>query len=785
MRVSRYFAWLFFITLSSTIITYAQGISITVHGKVYDNVSLEKLEGVTVNIKGTNIVSISDLNGEYSILAQPTDSLIFTHPFYQQKIVSVSNQTELDVPLETQVILLDEVVVKGNRRAIQFKADRIIVDLKKINKTGRTLVDVLRLMPTIKASDNGLNIFGKSSTLVYIGDRPIRMTGQALIDYLNSLPTDLISNVEIISTPPSQYEASGNIGIIRLTADSGMMSGWKASLNGGIMKSSYASAMLSSFGGYYTPKIDFEGLVFCSSNNQLNQSDYTSFFPEATIRTFNPKQWSNNGLEAVLTMNYKINKTNNLLLNLQLPIYDSENVKDIDNVTEYYNNAYQSIDSLLYSTGTAKKRTYLYVIDAIYKYSFSKQNNLSIALGYVNNSVMNNREWLSEVNRNNVRYNSELYNTNGRMRHNILTSQIDANYTLRGFNFTSGYKLSYIATNSKSSLSRQKEILQPFSNFFQYTEFTNALHSSVDKAYANWLIKIGLRAELTHTNGNSISQHSEHKNRLFHLFPTLYVGYSVPKHRLSIAYSKRIDRPSYSHLDPFKWFISKYDYAVGNPFLKPSITHLLDFRYLYGDRFSGRVYATKVIDKIGRFVVLDSEDYKKQVQMTDNFLDEYSCGLNLYYKFNYGVLETTLSGDVSFLKFVSKKSDFENTSGWSSSMSMNNTLFFNSNFMLNIDITNNFPSVLNYRRMGNMFRTDIGFIYRINKHNIVLRLSANDIFKTYKSNYYYYSNSVRQEYANYYDSRSIKFSIAWKFGDWNTKQISKKGSSNTEEKERL
>ena len=786
MRVSRYFVWLFFITLSSTIISYAQEKSITVRGKVYDNVNFEKLEGVTISIKGTNIVSRSDLNGEFSILAQPTDSLIFTYSFYKSKIVSVFNQTELNVPLEKQVILLDEVVAKGNKRAIQFKADRIIVDLKKINKTGRTLVDVLRLMPTIKTTDSGLNILGKSSTLVYIGDRLIRMTGQALIDYLNSLPTDLISNVEIISTPPSQYEASGNIGIIRLTADSGMMSGWKASLNGGIMKNSYASAMLSSFGGYYTPKIDFEGLVFCSSNNQLNQSDYTSFFSEATIRTFNPKKWSNNGLEAVLTMNYKINKTNNLLLNLQLPIYDSENVRDIDNVTEYHNKrAYQSIDSILYSTGTAKKRTYLYAIDAIYKYSFSKQNNLSIALGYVNNSVMNNREWLSEVNRNNVRYNPELYNTSGRMRHNILTSQIDANYTLHGFNFTSGYKLSYITTDSKSSLSRQKEILQSFSDFFQYTESTNALHSSVDKAYANWLIKIGLRVELTHTNGSSISQNSEHKNRLFHLFPTLYVGYSIPKHRFSIAYSKRIDRPSYSYLDPFKWFISKYDYAVGNPFLKPAITHLLDFRYLYGDRFSGRVHASKVVDKIGRFVVLDSEDYKKQVQMTDNFLDEYSCGLNLYYKLNHGILETTLSGDVSFSKFVSKKSDFKNTSGWSSSISMNNTLFFNSNFMLNINILNDFPSVLNYRRMENMFRTDIGFIYRIDKHNIVLSLSANDIFKIYKSNYCYYSNSVRQEYVNYYDSRSVKFSVTWKFGDWNKKQISKKRLSNTEEKERL
>lgn len=773
------------LVLSSTI-SFAQKNRITVKGKVYDVVSLEKLAGVTVNIKGTNITSITNQNGEYSISALPIDSMVFTLPFYQAQTVKVSNQTLIDVALETKTTQLDEIIVRGEKKAIQFRADRIIVDLKKTNLEGKTIVDILGQMPNIKASNSELNIFGKSSTVVYIDDRPIRMTGQALIDYLNSLPKELISNVEVISTLPSQYEASGNTGVIKLVTDKGINPGWKGSLNGGIMRNSYTSTMLSSFTGLYTKKVDIEGVIWGSSNNQLNQSEYTSFFPTAKIRTFNPKKWSDKGLESVLTMNYKVNKDNNLLLNLQIPLFDRENVKDIDNVTEYYNKSTsQSVDSLLSSVGTAKKRTYLSVIDAIYKHSFSNNNNFTIAIGYVNNMVRSEREWLSEVNRNNIIDSPELYNTSGRMKNNIVTSQFDVNYSVHGYNFTSGHKLAYITTESKSSLHLQGELLEPFSNFFKYSEVTNAIHSSVDKTYNNWLIKMGLRAELTHTKGNSIYQHDVHKNRSFNLFPTLYVGYNNGKHRFSIAYSKRIDRPSYSYLDPFKWFISKYDYAVGNPFLKPSYTHLLEFQYLYNDKFSGRIYVTKVLDKIGRFVVLDPEDFKKQVQMTDNFLNEYSKGLNLYYRFNYGILETVLSGDISFSKFISKTSDFKDTSGWYSSVSMNSTICFNKSFMLNIDITNDFPSVYNYRKMKNMFRADTGFVYRNDKRNIELKLAVNDIFKTYKSNYYYYSNSVRQEYKNYDDSRYIKLSVIWKFGDWNTKQISKKESSNTEEKERL
>lgn len=705
--------------------------------------------------------------------------------FAQENRITVQGKVCDTTSLEKQALLLDEVVVIGIKNAIRFKADRIIVDLKRIDKTGRTLVDVLKLIPTIKVLDNKLSIFGKSSTAVYIDDRPIRMNGQALMDYLTSLPSESISSIEIISSPPSEYEASGNIGIIKLASDNAMKSGWKALLNSGVIKNSYTSVMVSSFCGYYTKKMDIEGVLLGGSNNQLNQNDYTSFFPEAKIRTSNPKKWSNEGLESVLTMNYKANESNRLLLNLQLPIYDRENVKDIDNLTKWYNKTNQSLDSILYSIGTTSKQTYPFAIDAIYKHLFSKQKNISIAFGYINNSVKSDREWLSKAHKNNIAYNPELYYTSGRMRHNILTTKVDMNYTINGFDFTSGYKLSYITTESKNNLHHQGKLLRPFSNFFQYTEVVNALYSSIDKSYDNYLIKIGLRGELTHTKGNSISQHNEHKDHSFHLFPSLYVGYNNSRHRFSIAYSKRIDRPSYSYLDPFKWFISKYDYAVGNPFLKPSITHLLEFHYLYGDRFSGRAYMTKIIDKIGRFVVLKPEDPQKQVQMTDNFLDEFSYGLNLYHKFDYGISGTVLSGDVCFSRLLSKKKDFEDNDGWASSINMNSTIHLNSNFMLNLNIINNFPGVFNYRRTENMFRTDVGLVYKNDKQNIVLKLNVNDVFKTYKSNYYYYSNSVRQEYSNYYDSRSIKLSIAWRLGNWKTQRISKGESSNVEEKERL
>lgn len=50
------------------------------------------------------------------------------------------------------------------------------------------------------------------------------------------------------------------------------------------------------------------------------------------------------------------------------------------------------------------------------------------------------------------------------------------------------------------------------------------------------------------------------------LFPTAYIGYSPnDKNQFVINYGRRIERPDYSDLNPFYYFIDKYTYEVGNP----------------------------------------------------------------------------------------------------------------------------------------------------------------------------------------------------------------------------
>lgn len=73
----------------------------------------EPLIGVSVVVKSKGSGTVTDLDGQYTVSAYPDEVLVFSYTGYASQEVTVGNQTTLDVILETDVKLLDEVVVVG------------------------------------------------------------------------------------------------------------------------------------------------------------------------------------------------------------------------------------------------------------------------------------------------------------------------------------------------------------------------------------------------------------------------------------------------------------------------------------------------------------------------------------------------------------------------------------------------------------------------------------------------------------------------------------------------
>ena len=85
---------------------------VQVKGNVVDDQNIA-LPGVSIQVKGTYTGSMTDINGNYSISALPSDTLVFSMVGMVTQYIYVGNRTTIDVVLATQTTLMDEVVVIG------------------------------------------------------------------------------------------------------------------------------------------------------------------------------------------------------------------------------------------------------------------------------------------------------------------------------------------------------------------------------------------------------------------------------------------------------------------------------------------------------------------------------------------------------------------------------------------------------------------------------------------------------------------------------------------------
>ena len=106
------YALLVFMMIASTLIAQPR---ITVTGTVTSG--RDQLAGVTVNVRGERQVSVTDINGRYSISAPQTDTttLVFTYIGMKTAQIQLRNRSVINVVLEEEARQIESVVVTGYR----------------------------------------------------------------------------------------------------------------------------------------------------------------------------------------------------------------------------------------------------------------------------------------------------------------------------------------------------------------------------------------------------------------------------------------------------------------------------------------------------------------------------------------------------------------------------------------------------------------------------------------------------------------------------------------------
>jgi outer membrane receptor for monomeric catechols len=216
------------------------------------------------------------------------------------------------------------------------------------------------------------------------------------------------------------------------------------------------------------------------------------------------------------------------------------------------------------------------------------------------------------------------------------SAKIDFEHPLKWINLSYGGKLSFIKTQNNVNYfdtTLGNPIFDPTqSNEFNYDENTQAIYlNGTKKLNEKWETQLGFRLENTQTEGVSKTLNQKNTNSYAKLFPTFYLTYTPnEKNAFSINYNKRINRPSYNRLNPFRWYSNPFSYTEGNPFLQPSFSNNLELNYTFNDNWSNSIYYSHTDNGFEQITIVDNTD-NIQKTIAQNFFKTTIIGISESY----------------------------------------------------------------------------------------------------------------------------------------------------------
>ncbi len=220
----------------------------------------------------------------------------------------------------------------------------------------------------------------------------------------------------------------------------------------------------------------------------------------------------------------------------------------------------------------------------------------------------------------------------------IYLRSVKADYThplKKGIKLEAGLKTSFIKTDNDLkffNVKNDSETLdQNRSNHFIYTENVNAAYVNYSQEFEKASIQAGVRMEHTHSKGDQLTTGQNLNRNYVQLFPSIFLNRKLGKHHeIGLSYSRRIDRPTYRQLNPFKLLVDNYTYVTGDPYLFPVLTNSYQFNYTYKSKYLATLSYLRSRKSITDVFVQDDVT-KISTQIPANMQDftQYDLAINI------------------------------------------------------------------------------------------------------------------------------------------------------------
>ena len=503
-----------------------------------------------------------------------------------------------DFVLREETERIAEVEVKAKKPLIERQMDKLVVNVSASPlSAGSNGNDILRRSPGVRIDKDGNITVNGKSVEIWVDGKPSYLSGQQLKAMLDGTDGNMIEKIEIISNPSAKYDASGQGGIINIKMKRNMMKGLNGMLSAGYggmyfgdVKRWLNMDMVSlnlNYRGEKTYTFGQLTQVFAQNDIDLETARQTPILDNYSISGYN--------IDFQYYMlkvgnDWYIDSANTFGFILQVPYMDIN-----QQIMPGRNYAYTAIgtDTTRSTTTTSNQlRAPQHTANLNYTHTFDEalERELTVNVDY-------NRYGNKSRNFQQTDYDKPFEGNTSlgllidtRQTINIYSAKLDfqTKFWKTGM-IECGVKYGLSSTNNNMTTdsTRNGVTLPTEESAFLYDEHVAAAYISVGKQFGeHWSVKLGLRGEYTYSRGNWLSAHDTTSYSRFDPFPTAYVGYtSKPLGKLqqpiavSASYTRRIKRPNYWMLNPFRSYVDAYSYQEGNTDLTPEFNNDVELHF--------------------------------------------------------------------------------------------------------------------------------------------------------------------------------------------------------------
>ncbi|MDH6252058.1 ferric enterobactin receptor [Chryseobacterium sp. H1D6B] len=541
--------------------------------------SFKKSDGLLVQKKLTDSSGkfhFEDIRSDYFFIVRKSG-------YETQKLEGV-NQMPL-VELHPAIETISEIVIQSVPRNLKMNNGNITMSVSgnKDFKTAANLLEVLKKTPGVTVDqEDAVFIGGRISPAIFIDGKPVVMSTQELQIYLKSLSPEVVESIEINANPSSKYDAEYK-GIIDIKLKQNNNLGWRGSYTGNtsVNKFNYTENTLNI--AYSRAKIAYN--VQLGYNDGTTTYRYNALQRLADTNVMRTSTYQKDEVKVYTVtagMEYRLNDKNKLGLTLRKNFRDSSRNRSGELYTTNKDENLLVFNTESQNPAIFNQDNYGITTD----YSFQNKNfKLSFLGNYLS---VGNKQQDDFINSDKTTsqllsyWKSDLLN-----KISIYTAQADLSQKVGKGTFEAGFKYSKTNTSNTiryDTLSAGNQFLfDPLrSNLFSYKEKVAAGYLAYSQKFEKLQINAGLRLENTKSISNAIMMDSVVSRNYLEWLPSFSADYGFnPSSQLSLSYSRKMTRPVFSQLNPFRFYFSPLNYWIGNPYLQPSFTSQIKAAYRY------------------------------------------------------------------------------------------------------------------------------------------------------------------------------------------------------------